>query len=88
MITVPALHGQHPEPPPRVWTSRYAIGFVLLAGIAAWFLLGEYRAHLAGGLPLLLLLLCPLLHRFMHRGHGDHGAPRRVDPGPDRGEPR
>lgn len=41
--------------------------------IAAFFLLTEHRAHLFGPLPFLLLLACPLLHFFMHRGHGGNG---------------
>jgi hypothetical protein len=41
-------------------------GFLL---ITAFFLVGEHRAHFFGVLPYLLLLACPLLHWFMHRGH-------------------
>jgi len=50
-------------------------GLVLLAflAIAAFFLITEHTAHLFGLLPYALLLLCPLLHLFMHGGHGDHG---------------
>ncbi len=50
-------------------------GPVLLAflAIAAFFLFTEHRAHLFGVLPYLLLLACPLLHLFMHGGHGGHG---------------
>lgn len=33
-----------------------------------------HGAHLFGGLPFLLILACPLLHVFMHRGHGGHGG--------------
>ncbi len=40
--------------------------------IAAFFLLTEHRAHVFGVLPFLLLLACPLMHMFMHRGHGGH----------------
>lgn len=47
-------------------------GFLL---VAAFFLTTEHRAHLFGLLPYLLLLACPLLHVFMHGGHGaGHGA--------------
>jgi hypothetical protein len=49
-------------------------GFV---GVAAFFLITEHRAHLYGFLPYLLLLACPLMHLFMHHGHGGrngHGA--------------
>ena len=46
------------------------VGFLLIAG---FFLQTEHRAHLFGILPFLLILLaCPLLHYFMHRGHGSH----------------
>ena len=50
--------------------------FILFVAIAAYFLIAEHRAHLSGLLyywPFLLLLLCPLLHLFMHGGHGGHG---------------
>ena len=40
--------------------------------IAAFFLATEHRAHLFGVLPFLFLLACPLLHLFMHGGHGGH----------------
>lgn len=45
-----------------------------LLAIAAFYLIAEHRAHLLGWLPWLLILACPLLHLFMHRGHGGHGG--------------
>jgi hypothetical protein len=33
----------------------------------------EVRGLLLSALPFLILLLCPLMHVFMHRGHGGHG---------------
>ena len=46
-------------------------GWVLLGffAIAAFFLLSEHRAHALGLLLILLLLACPMMHIFMHRGH-------------------
>ena len=38
---------------------------------AAYFLLTEHLAHTIQALPWVILLLCPLMHVFMHRGHGD-----------------
>lgn len=38
--------------------------------IAAYFLWTEHRAHTIAYLPFILLLACPLLHVFMHGGHG------------------
>jgi len=45
---------------------------VAFLAIAAFFLLTEHRTHLFGALPFLLLLACPLMHLFMHHGHGNH----------------
>ena len=64
----------HGQPTPSFWRSRYGIGWLVLVGVAAWFLWTEHRAHLFGALPWLVLLACPLMHVFMHRGHhGHHG---------------
>jgi len=65
-------HSQHAPEPTSFWRSRYAIGLLVLGGIAAYFLLSEHRAHFLGALPFLLLLACPLMHVFMHHGHGGH----------------
>ena len=58
--------------PQRFWRSRYALGLVVIGGIAAYFLFEEHRAHLFGAFSYLILLACPLMHFFMHRGHGGH----------------
>lgn len=50
------------------------LAFILFMGIAGFFLWTEHRAHILGALPYLILLLCPLIHIFMHRGHGNHQA--------------
>ena len=67
-----AQPGQISAPP--FWRSRYALGLLVFGGVAGYFLLSEHRAHFLGATPFLLLLACPLMHVFMHRGHGDHGA--------------
>jgi len=43
------------------------IGFLTIAG---FLLFTEHRAHVLGILPYLLLAACPLMHIFMHHGHG------------------
>lgn len=62
------------------------LGFLAIAG---FFLFTEHRAHVFGLLPYLLLLACPFMHFFMHRGHGGghagHGGAR---PGPEDAEIR
>jgi len=65
--------------------SRANLALAGFIAIAAFFLVTEHKAHLLGffaehevhilgALPYLLLLLCPLLHLFMHGGgHNHHG---------------
>ncbi|MDP2371699.1 DUF2933 domain-containing protein [Rhodoferax sp.] len=73
-------HGHH-EAPPSFWRSRYAIGLIVIGAVAAYFLLTEHLAHVVGVLPFLLLLACPLMHVFMHHGHGEHGGHGHHDRG-------
>jgi cell division protein FtsW (lipid II flippase) len=49
------------------------VGFLAIIG---FLLLTEHRAHVLGALPIIILLLvCVVLHRFMHGGHReDHGG--------------
>ena len=56
-------------------SARTVIATVGFLAIAAFFLSTEHRAHLFGVLPFLFLLACPLLHVFMHGGHGDRDRP-------------
>ena len=56
--------------------SRTNIALTVFLVIAAFFLITEHRAHLTGWIPYwpyLLLLACPLMHLFMHGGHGHRG---------------
>ena len=59
--------------------SRTNIALIVFLVIAGFFLVTEHRAHLTGWIPYwpyLLLLACPLMHLFMHggHGHGGHGS--------------
>lgn len=71
--------------PANFWRSRYAIGLLVMGAIAAYFLLSEHRAHFFGALPFLLLLACPLMHIFMHHGHGGHDAEQAHHHGDEQG---
>ena len=56
------------------WRSHYALGYLVLGALATYLYLSEHRAHFLGALPFLLLLSCPLMHLFMHKGHAGHGG--------------
>ena len=56
-----------------LWRTKSGLvlcGFLIVAG---FYLLTEHTAHVLGVLPYLLLAACPLMHLFMHHGHGGHG---------------
>ena len=60
------------------WLTPNGLAAMALIGAVTYFLLTEHRAHFFQALPYLILLLCPVMHIFMHRGHG-HGNHRRGD---------
>ncbi len=43
-----------------------------LAVLVGGYLVFWHGAHLAAVLPFLVLAACPLMHIFMHKGHGHH----------------
>lgn len=53
------------------------VGFLAIAG---FFLIAEHKAHVLPFFPFSLLLACPLMHVFMHRGHGDDDKHHRHGP--------
>lgn len=64
--------------------ARSNIALIVFMIIAAAFLVGEHRARLVGWIPYwpyFLLLACPLMHLFMHggHGHGGHGSGEKPD---------
>ena len=81
------MNHDHTSPdagPPSFWRSRYAVGLLFFGAVSAYFLLSEHRAHFLGALPFLLLLSCPLMHVFMHHGHGGHAGGHAHGDGDDR----
>ena len=63
-------------PKSSYWTSRAFLVFLGFAAIAIVLLWEEHKAHILGVLPYIFLLACPLMHIFMHGGHGGHGHGR------------
>jgi hypothetical protein len=73
-------HSAHDDQPARPFLTSPAglvlISFLLIAGV---LLFTEHRAHVLGALIYLPLLICPLMHFFMHGGHGGHGSHGQSD---------
>ena len=58
---------------PSFWRSASGLTLLVAIAVGGFYLVTEHTAHLLGVLPYLLVLACPLMHVFMHRGHG-HGG--------------
>ena len=60
---------------------------LMIGLVGGFYLLREHWNHLAGNWVYLLLLACPLMHVFMHRGHHSHqhGATPETKQPPPRG---
>jgi hypothetical protein len=69
---------EHQPPPPAFWRSPAGLTLLLAVAVGGFYLVSEHTAHLFGALPYVIVLACPLMHMFMHRGHGGH---RRGPPG-------
>jgi hypothetical protein len=50
---------------PFTWVCLFAIGY---------WLYSYHLEHALGVLPYAILILCPLMHIFMHHGHGGHSG--------------
>ena len=63
------------------WLSTNGLAAIGLIAAVLYFLLAEHRAHFLYALPFLILLLCPVMHVFMHggHGHGGHGHARHSE---------
>ncbi|MBI3516607.1 MAG: DUF2933 domain-containing protein [Proteobacteria bacterium] len=73
------------QTPTAWWQSPVNLLIACALGIMSFFLLTEHTAHVLGALPYLLLLMCPLMHLFMHHGR-HHGGGHSHDRGGE--EPR
>ena len=57
---------------PSFWRTPFGIVSTILAVVASGYLWLAHRDHVLALLPFAFLAACPLMHLFMHRGHG-HG---------------
>ena len=58
-------------------TVRIYLGWSAVAAVTALLIYTGHGPHALNYLPFLIILACPLMHLFMHRGHGVHGAHER-----------
>ena len=66
------MHQDTHSDKPAVSPLRYWLVLLLFAAAAIFLLWEEHEAHIRGFLPYAILLACPLMHLFMHHGHGSH----------------
>ena len=66
------------------WRTPFGIVLCGFLAVAGFFLITEHTAHVLGALPWLLLAACPLMHLFMHHGHGRHGSKDHGDSSAER----
>jgi hypothetical protein len=57
---------------PSTLKQRTLLVFLAFAAMAVVLLWQDHREHILGFIPYLFLLACPLMHLFMHGGHGSH----------------
>jgi hypothetical protein len=69
---------------PSWWRTRSGIAIIGFALVGAFYVLREHWGHALGTLPYLIILACPLLHLFMHRGHHHDGSDQDDAPGSKR----
>jgi hypothetical protein len=70
------------HPDTGFWRSKAGIVCAGFLAIAAFFLITEHTAHVLGALPWQLFAACPLMHLFMHHGHGSHDHGTHTDAKP------
>lgn len=66
-------HSDQSEQSTSFWKSGGGVALIMLGLVVAFYLIREHWTHLGRSWPYLLLLMCPLMHLFMHGGHG-HGG--------------
>jgi hypothetical protein len=67
----------------RIYRS-WPIIFIAAVGIYVVF---KYFSNVGSLLPFIIIALCPLMHIFMHRGHGGHKSQRLPEVKADQTEP-
>ena len=77
----------HQHARPSFWKTPLGIVATLVAVATSIYLFVAHKDHLLALLPFAFLAACPLMHIFMHRGHG-HGGHSHGESRKDDGSPR
>lgn len=64
------MHAKIETHEPRHLNKAWRYFLFVAVALVGYYLIAQHRAHVLAVLPFLLLAACPLLHLFMHRGHG------------------
>lgn len=59
---------------PNFWNTWAGVCTIVFSAGILIYLVTWHTAHFIGVLPFALLLLCPLMHLFMHGKHGGHSG--------------
>jgi hypothetical protein len=75
------MNQQHARP--SFWKTPFGVVSTIAAVMASIYLWVAHKDHVLALLPFAFLAACPLMHIFMHRGHGhgghSHGESRDDD---------
>ena len=63
----------HVKPSCPWWKSPKGIAVLIALAALGLYLIIVHQQHMLGALPFLVILLCPLMHIFMHKGHKHSG---------------
>lgn len=74
----------HHESTASFWKTPFGVVATLLAVAASTYLYVTHKDHVMALLPWAFLAACPLMHMFMHGGHGHKNHSSHAD----KGEPR
>lgn len=61
------------------WLSGKTLAVCALLAVAGYLLIRDHTDHIIQYLPFAIFLLCPLMHVFMHGGHGRHDGHDHTD---------
>ena len=81
-----AEHKTRMNPHVSFWRTWPGVCAMVLVAALLFFLVTEHTAHFFGVLPFAFILVCPVMHFFMHKGHGANASGSKVE-GASQAEP-